>query len=332
MPELSTEFWIGAIITGIVSLVGLAVTLAMDARTKGEFRFAVGCFLLSAGAIIYGIEKWQMLVAWPARSRIVVAYFLFALVFVLTGEAIRWTHGRHLRASVGENSAPKPTLTSSAGLSGNSSGDKSAPTTEVSSTKPSAGLESNPPPMPITPSIKPRPELSMFFVNPRYPEWRIENKSAVVVEHALYWFALIDLDQPDLNSTPNLAGTVTPYAPLRIPVQQADFINPGDVAGALVFPVDLIQKIKVGDRIFGAAQLECPGCKDRGYWLYMKYGYDGWFSEMRGHTARGVEIKPPVQNTDEELEKIVPSAMRMQILPETRSPDKKGLPPKAAGE
>jgi len=86
-----------------------------------------------------------------------------------------------------------------------------------------------------------QPEIQMSFFNPKYPEWRIINQSSNVLEHVKYWFELVDLDQPYLNSAPNLDGTVTPYAPLRIPVQEISYINPGDTAGALVLPEDLIQ-------------------------------------------------------------------------------------------
>ncbi len=158
-----------------------------------------------------------------------------------------------------------------------------------------------------------QPEIRMSFVNPKYPEWRISNQSSDVVEHVKYWFGLVDLDQPYLNSAPNLDETVTPYAPLRIPVQEISYINAGDTAGALVLPDDLIQKIKHGDRIFGVAQLECPKCNDRGYWLYLKYGYSGWFSEMVGHSTKGLTMPIPIENTDEQLENLVPSRLRKPI-------------------
>jgi hypothetical protein len=105
MPELSIEFWFAA----IALLLGLGVTLAMDAKTKGEFRFAVACFLVSAGLVVYMIGVWQVSVAWPTRSRLVAAYALFALVSMLTGEAIRWAHSRHSRAAVPTAETPHKT-------------------------------------------------------------------------------------------------------------------------------------------------------------------------------------------------------------------------------
>ena len=74
-----------------------------------------------------------------------------------------------------------------------------------------------------------------------------------------------------------------------------------------------VKKIKHGDRIFGVVQLECPKCKDRGYWLYLKYGYSGWFSEMVGHSTKGLTMPIPIENTDEQLENLVPSRLRKPI-------------------
>jgi hypothetical protein len=55
MPELSLEFWIGTAVAVVALVLGLGVTLSMDAKTKGEFYFAAACFLISAGAAMYGI-------------------------------------------------------------------------------------------------------------------------------------------------------------------------------------------------------------------------------------------------------------------------------------
>jgi hypothetical protein len=99
MPELSVEFWIGFGFAFIALIVGLGVTLAMDARTKGEFRFAAICFILCAAISIYGLGAWQMSVVTPAWLRTLSVYLTCALILTLAGEAIRWAHGRHLRAT-----------------------------------------------------------------------------------------------------------------------------------------------------------------------------------------------------------------------------------------
>jgi len=102
MPEFSVEFWAAAVLAVITMVLGLGVTLAMDAKTKGEFRFAVGCFVVSAATVVYGIVEWDMKTDWTALPRVLIAYLLIALAVGLTGEAIRWARGRHIAASVRE--------------------------------------------------------------------------------------------------------------------------------------------------------------------------------------------------------------------------------------
>jgi hypothetical protein len=99
MPEFSVEFWIGAVIAVVTLVVGLGVTLAMDAKTRGEFAFAVTCFVVSASLVTYGIVEWQMSTAWSGWPRVFLVYALLAGTVTLTGEAIRWARGRHIRAS-----------------------------------------------------------------------------------------------------------------------------------------------------------------------------------------------------------------------------------------
>ncbi len=137
VPDFSAEFWVASTLAILALLLGLGVTLAMDAKTKGEFRFAVACFLVSAATLVYGIVGWDMKTDWTAFPRIWISYALIALTVVLTGEAIRWARGRHITASVREEHAP----------------DKAMPT------KPEAAASSAPStprriPAPILPSIK----------------------------------------------------------------------------------------------------------------------------------------------------------------------------------
>src|ERR1039458_2763197 len=97
MPDFSSEFWIGTIVAFLALLVGLAVTVAMDARTKGELRFAAACFIVSAGVVIYGVEVWQVSITLPSWARVPVIYLLLALVITLTGEGIRWADRKSTR-------------------------------------------------------------------------------------------------------------------------------------------------------------------------------------------------------------------------------------------
>jgi hypothetical protein len=101
MPDFSLEFLIGSALAIITFGFGLGVTLAMDSKTKGEFRFAAACFLVCSGIALYGIGAWEMSAAWTNGPRRIVAYGLFAFVAVVTVESIRWAHTRHLRAAQG---------------------------------------------------------------------------------------------------------------------------------------------------------------------------------------------------------------------------------------
>jgi hypothetical protein len=99
MPDFSFEFWVATGIAAFTFVLGLGVTLAMDAKTRGEFRFAAGCFLLTAASTVYLIGVFEMSAMWPARLRVPIAWALFATVAVLACEGVRWAHARHLHAS-----------------------------------------------------------------------------------------------------------------------------------------------------------------------------------------------------------------------------------------
>lgn len=166
------------------------------------------------------------------------------------------------------------------------------------------------PQVPRATKAKREPEVEMYFVNPQNVEWRVRNNSSGVVQNALYWFVLMDIDQPSLGGNPPI--------PLRIPSQKIDFINANDFSGALVLPSDLQRAVKLGDRIFGTAQVACPGCKDKAYWLYFKVGDGGWFSKMHSHTSRGLlfPMGAILADPDKAIETLVPSASRVTITGE----------------
>jgi hypothetical protein len=113
MPEFSTEFWVGTAIAVITLLIGLGVTLAMDAKTKGEFRVAVVSFLVSSLTVAYGIVGWDMKTDLSTLPRRLVAYGLLAVTLLITGETIRWARSRHQRAALNEVSSSEPSRSSS---------------------------------------------------------------------------------------------------------------------------------------------------------------------------------------------------------------------------
>jgi hypothetical protein len=151
--------------------------------------------------------------------------------------------------------------------------------------------------------------LEMYFVHPKNVEWRLSNHSISSAHDVSYWFALINIDRPD-----SLQGTF-PYQALQIPVRKVDFINAGDTAGAIILDSAVADRVRPGDRLFGTATFDCPGCKERSYWLYIKRGEGGWFSEIRDQSVRGLHlpIGKIIANADEELERLVPSSSRKSI-------------------
>jgi len=164
------------------------------------------------------------------------------------------------------------------------------------------------PQTPRVPKAAREPEVEMYFVNPKNVEWRIKNNSSsLVVQNALYWFFLINIDHPLIN------GNVP--QPLRIPSQKVDFINADDFSGGVVLPPEIQQAVQAGDRIFGTAEVGCPGCKDKGYWLYFRQGEGGWFSRMNGYTSRGLNfpVGPILTDPDKEIETLVPLSIRVAI-------------------
>ncbi len=90
--HFSTEFWVAAAIAVIALIVGIGATVAMDPKTKGEFWFATGCFLLSAAAICYLIWMWKAAVT-------STAVLLTATVALGAMAVIRWAYGRHRRSA-----------------------------------------------------------------------------------------------------------------------------------------------------------------------------------------------------------------------------------------
>lgn len=107
MPEFSVEFWAATVLAVIALLLGVGATLAMDAKTKGEFRFAVGCFIFSGLMIASTIGLWDITTQVLMLKRILISGLLFSIVGVLLVETIRWTHFRHLNARISEPIASK---------------------------------------------------------------------------------------------------------------------------------------------------------------------------------------------------------------------------------
>lgn len=125
----------------------------------------------------------------------------------------------------------------------------------------------------LKPTPKPTilPDLHLELVYPTSVGIMIVNdKRAKVAEKPKYQFLLMDLDNLDADA-------------LRIPVQEGDFIRPGEGWGPNMM-MDLPEVKAVvhpGDRIFGYGMVLCPTCvKTRSYWIYIEQGKGGWYCEM----------------------------------------------------
>jgi len=156
------------------------------------------------------------------------------------------------------------------------------------------------------PRLAPRPDLHFRLVYPKSVAVRIENDSkGGVADKPKYQITLADLD--------NIEGNLLP-----IPVQEGDFIRPGEAWGPnLAMELPAVKAIvKPGDRVFGYALVLCPECvKTRSYWIYIEQGKGGWYAEMtKPQFPKGlqfwVEMKKDV---DAVLEELAPSASRISI-------------------
>jgi hypothetical protein len=152
--------------------------------------------------------------------------------------------------------------------------------------------------------------LELSFVNPRNVEWRIANKSSSVVQNALYYFGIFNLDRPELNRRVLPSGE-TGVEPFRIPVQKADFVNPDQPIGGQILSVGMEPMINPGERIFGFAFTNCPGCKRVDYWFYFKEGEGGWYTKA---SQQGVIFPAGIyQNATKTLDDLVPVELRRPI-------------------
>jgi hypothetical protein len=153
--------------------------------------------------------------------------------------------------------------------------------------------------------------VELYFVNPANVEWRI--RSTAVVQNVLYYFGLFNLDRPELNMRTLDSGEVG-YEPLRITVRKADFVNPDEPIGGLLLPLDMVSMIRPGERIFGFATVNCPGCKMLAYWLYFKQGEFGWFSAMQQSAhSLSIPVGGIVNRPEITIDGLVPQGARIPI-------------------
>jgi hypothetical protein len=105
---------VGIVLAVFAIAIGAGITVAMDAKTKGEFRFAAGCFIFSALMLVCSIGVWHVSTSLGLGRRAGLSLLAVSAIVVGAFEAVRWTQARHTRASGGESgtigtSQPQPT-------------------------------------------------------------------------------------------------------------------------------------------------------------------------------------------------------------------------------
>lgn len=158
------------------------------------------------------------------------------------------------------------------------------------------------------PQITSAPDLALVFSDPSSVVVTVLNRSKVVANGPAYFVALWDLD-----SAPGLLSQ-----PLQIPAQRGDFVRAGEGWGPnMMMGIQAVSgRVKTGDRIFGFASVTCPTCKlRRYYWLYIKQGSEGWYSESKPIDIQdlGRSIPSIAQEPDSTLSKLVPIRRRIPI-------------------
>ena len=128
------------------------------------------------------------------------------------------------------------------------------------------------------------PEVTLSFVESREPCIQLHNMSSVVAENIKWALVIFDVDTPGRHD------------PLPIPASGLEFL----AAKSSSMPIALFSRpqitplIKPGDVIFGSASVNCPRCS-RGstFWVYIKIGSGGWYSEVKSVTnGNTVSLSP----------------------------------------
>jgi hypothetical protein len=158
---------------------------------------------------------------------------------------------------------------------------------------------------------EPTNELEMKFTDPWVVGWSIKNSTNTVIRDIHYWFGLVDLDQPFISPSP-LAPSV-PFNPLPILSQKVDFINRGEAVGSIIMPTDLINRLHLGDRIFGVASFSYPNGPQKQYWLFFKFRNGGWYARA----TKPIKFLPidAIANdpTNRVIDDLVPVKSRIEI-------------------
>ena len=151
------------------------------------------------------------------------------------------------------------------------------------------------------------PEVTLSFVGPKDPDIQIHNPSNVVAENIKWALAVWDVDNPSRHD------------PLPFPADTFDFLTPkgSSLPIALFSRPQIAPLVKSGDVIFGSATVSCPHClRGRTFWIYIKLGSEGWYSEVKSVTNGGfVDLSPTpyLEDSVREFIKTIPDHDRNPI-------------------
>lgn len=152
------------------------------------------------------------------------------------------------------------------------------------------------------------PVMALRFVCPKSPALLLINESEAIARDIKWEVAVWNMDLPDRND------------PLPIPATLFDWLRPHDEGGPQnLFDGPLVAPLlKPGDRLFGSASVVCPTCaRGRTYIVYIVWGENGWFSEVKNEQSGHLIIpRNFMKASREEYFKLLEAA----VSPQSRTP------------
>jgi hypothetical protein len=113
MPTFSSDFFAGSGLAVLLAVLGFGVGVGMDARTRGEYLFVIGCFCFAWLAVIGTCVLWYFHVTTPSIQRAMASGLFVAIATVGMLGAITWVTNRHERIMFVEK-GPKTSISTEA--------------------------------------------------------------------------------------------------------------------------------------------------------------------------------------------------------------------------
>jgi len=240
---------------------------------------------------VYGVARWRRIKNCSPMTRLAITIGCAVVLFFPAMLFGRWA----IKQALQNEPPPSPSAPSNPPL-------QQPPASRESPKTPQ-------PPRKSLPTVVRMPEVSLRFVYPKSPALVIVNPSDSVARDIKWALALWNMDLPDRND------------PLPIPISTFDWIKPHDEGGPEnLFGTPLVAPLlKPGNRLFGCATVDCPGCsRGRTYIVYIVWDQDGWFSEINVDKPGKLIIPRNVLRESREayfksLEAAVPGSARIPI-------------------